>query len=148
MSPRLVKTAHGSRALRLIDWTARPFHLAVSAQLEPRDVWIGCFWRLERWHGAITGSDAKHGAFIARPWSLHVYVCVVPILTLHVYVDRTVRPSHRGRRLSAPTGPDRGAGLERDFECALAHYNNQVRKAAPSRWTRSDSRGRRRDETL
>lgn len=80
------------RRLRFIDWTARPFHLSIQAQWEPRNLWIGVFWRLEKWKAEITGSDAKHGRYIACPWSLHIYVCVLPMLPLHVYIERTVRP--------------------------------------------------------
>lgn len=55
-------------------------------------MWIGAFWRFDRWKGTTTGSDRKHGSFSAMPWSLHVYVCIVPLLPIHIYVNRTVRP--------------------------------------------------------
>lgn len=78
--------------LRFVDWTSRPAHIAVQIQWEPRDLWVGVFWQFHRWHAQITGSDNKHGTYIARPWSLHVYLCIVPLLPIHVYVERTVRP--------------------------------------------------------
>lgn len=50
----------------------RPHSWRVVAQLqwEPRDLWIGLFWRL---------SDGV----------LHVYICVVPLVPLHVTIGRT-----------------------------------------------------------
>ena len=80
------------RRLTLLDWITRPAHITARLQLEPRDLWVGVFWRFERWRAEITGSDHKHGAYIAAPWSLHLYVCILPMLPLHVYVHRTVRP--------------------------------------------------------
>ncbi len=77
---------------RFLDWTARPFHAAAQFQFEPRTLWIGATWDLHRWQATITGSDNKHGPYIARPWSLHVYACLLPTLPLHVYIERTVRP--------------------------------------------------------
>ncbi|MDE2468704.1 MAG: hypothetical protein KGL35_08170 [Bradyrhizobium sp.] len=84
--------------LRLVDWTARRAHVAVQIPLEPRGLWIGVFWQLHRHRGTITGLDNKHGAFVAQPWNLHVYICAVPMLPIHVYVSRTVRPRSEGDR--------------------------------------------------
>lgn len=78
--------------LRFIDWTARWAHVAVQVQWEPRDLWVGVFWRFDRWKSQNTGWDRHHGEWIANPWSLHAYICLVPLLPIHVYVMRTVRP--------------------------------------------------------
>lgn len=77
--------------LRFVDWTARRFYLAVELQWEPRDLWVGAFWTFNRWSG-ITGADSKHGAYIARPWTMRVYICILPMVPIHVYIDRTIRP--------------------------------------------------------
>ena len=82
----------GPAKIRFIDWTARFAHIAVQIQWEPHDMWIGAFWRFDRWKGEATGSDRKHGAISAMPWSLHLYICLVPLLPIHVYVMRTIRP--------------------------------------------------------
>ena len=76
---------------RFIDWTARWGHLAAQFQLEPRDLWVGVFWKFDRWTAGITGRDSA-GTYSARPWSLHLYVCIVPLVPLHIYVERMVRP--------------------------------------------------------
>lgn len=79
------------RSWRFIDWTARAAHVAVQFQLEPRDCWIGVFWRLERWKSPAHGWDKHHGPYRAAPWSLHAYICLLPMIPLHVYIMRTVR---------------------------------------------------------
>jgi hypothetical protein len=61
-------------------------------QVEPRDVWVGLFWRVNRYRATITGWDCHHGDYIGQPWSAHAYVCVVPMLPLHIFITRTVRP--------------------------------------------------------
>ena len=52
--------------LRIID---RPGQLIVQLQVEPKDIWIGCFW--ERTEIA-----------------LHIYVCLVPMVPLHITIAR------------------------------------------------------------
>ena len=86
---------------RFLDWTSRAAHIAMQFQWEPRDLWVGVFWRLERWKAPATGWDRYHGKIDAMPWSLHVYVCVLPMLPLHIYVMRTIRPAS-----SAPVPPN------------------------------------------
>lgn len=81
------------KRFRFVDWTARPFHLAVQFQWEPRDLWVGVFWDFRRWSAGITGSDNKHGAYVGRPWTLHIYLCFLPMLPLHIYVERIIRPT-------------------------------------------------------
>jgi hypothetical protein len=78
---------------RFLDWTARRFHLAMQFQVEPRDLWVGVFWRFDRYKATITGWDCHHGAISGEPWNLHLYVCLVPCLPLHVYLLRTLRPA-------------------------------------------------------
>jgi hypothetical protein len=51
------------RVFRLID---RPTLIA-QFQFEPRDIWIGVFWR----HTEI---------------ALHLYICVLPLLPLHITI--------------------------------------------------------------
>lgn len=51
--------------LRLID---RP-RLKVQFQFEPRDLWVGVFWR-------------------RTTIALHLYVCVLPLVPLHVTIAR------------------------------------------------------------
>ncbi len=52
-------------ALRLVDRPA----LIVQLQWEPRDVWVGLFWRKTR-------------------IALHLYICFVPLVPLHVTILR------------------------------------------------------------
>lgn len=79
-------------AWRFLDWTTRRAHVAVQFQFEPRDCWVGVFWRFRRSAGEHTGWNRHHGAFSAAPWSLHADICLLPMLPLHVYIMRTVRP--------------------------------------------------------
>jgi hypothetical protein len=52
----------------------------VQFQWEPRDLWIGAFWRF------------NYG-MTPRYYTFHLYVCLVPMLPLHVTVLReTGRP--------------------------------------------------------
>jgi hypothetical protein len=78
------------RSWRFLDWTARAAHIAMQFQWEPRDLWIGAFWQFRRSHSS--GWDHKHGSWSDAPWSLHVYLCLLPTLPLHIYVMRTIRP--------------------------------------------------------
>jgi hypothetical protein len=80
------------RRWRFIDWTARFAHIAAQFQLEPRDLWVGVFWRFERWKAKGTGWDHVHGEISGMPWSFHAYICVVPMIPLHIYIMRTERP--------------------------------------------------------
>lgn len=99
------------RSFRFLDWTARPAHIAAQFQWEPRDLWIGVFWRLERWRAEITGWDRKHGD-LRNPWSLHIYVCLVPTVPLHIYVMRTLRPPRLTHAEDEPSdGRDLRGGL-------------------------------------
>jgi hypothetical protein len=43
--------------------------LIAQLQFEPRDIWIGVFWR-------------------RTPIALHFYICVVPLVPLHITVSR------------------------------------------------------------
>ncbi|MHC4864613.1 MAG: hypothetical protein ACYTEX_11040 [Planctomycetota bacterium] len=52
-------------ALRLID---RP-RLKAQIQWEPRDMWVGLFWR-------------------KTEIAIHLYICLVPLLPLHVTIAR------------------------------------------------------------
>lgn len=60
--------------IKLVRWRGRRRWVAVNLQFEPRDLWIGAFWQRK---------TAPLGATIT-----HVYVCVVPLLPLHVTVYR------------------------------------------------------------
>ena len=77
---------------RFLDWTARFGHIAAQFQWEPCDLWVGVFWRFRRFKGTITGWDRHHGEVTGQPWHLHVYVCIVPMVPLHVFITRTLRP--------------------------------------------------------
>lgn len=79
------------RTWRFLDWTAHFGHVAAQFQWEPRDLWVGAFWDFHRWHAGITGRDSA-GTYSERPWSFHLYVCIVPLLPLHIYIERMVRP--------------------------------------------------------
>ena len=48
--------------LRLIN---RPGRLIVQLQVEPKDLWIGCFWQ-------------------RTPIALHIYICLIPMVPLHI----------------------------------------------------------------
>lgn len=63
------------RRWRLIN---RP-RLKVQFQFEPRDVWVGLFWRVTHHY--------KVGIAI-----VHLYICLLPLLPIHVSVLRE-RPS-------------------------------------------------------
>ena len=57
------------RSLRIVDGT----RIKAQFQWEPRDIWVGLFWRvrlseLERWK------------------FLHLYICVIPFVPLHVTI--------------------------------------------------------------
>ena len=57
------------KKLRIIDkpWIKAQF------QWEPRDLWIGIFWRINR--------------EMTPPFcTLHIYVCILPMMPLHVTV--------------------------------------------------------------
>jgi hypothetical protein len=45
-------------------------------EFKPQDMWVGVFWRLDR-----------PGGFIAE--SLDVWVCVIPMVPLHIMRERT-----------------------------------------------------------
>jgi hypothetical protein len=78
---------------RFLDWTARFAHIAAQFQWEPRGLWVGVFWDFHRRNPLGTGWDRHHGPISGFPWSLHVYICIVPTLPLHVYVQRMLRPT-------------------------------------------------------
>ena len=61
-------------ALRIIDrsW------IKVQFQFEPRDLWIGVFWRIAKRPGI--------GEF------LHLYICIIPIIPLHITVLWKIYP--------------------------------------------------------
>jgi len=56
------------RRLRLVD---QP-RLKVQFQLEPKDLWIGLFWR-------------------RTEIALHLYICILPIVPLHITIARSVK---------------------------------------------------------
>jgi hypothetical protein len=59
---------------RLFKRVGRRFVVQINLQFEPRDIWVGAFWRV---------SDA--GLF-------HLYLCLLPLLPLHLTVmDRGAR---------------------------------------------------------
>lgn len=62
-------------------------------QWEPRDLWVGVFYDFRRSKSQGTGWDCQHGEITGFPWSLHVYVCLLPTVPLHIYVSRTLRPA-------------------------------------------------------
>lgn len=74
------------KRLRLIEYHGRAIEVTARAQWEPHDLWIGCFWKHSR-DDRVTGSDMYHGAFRGG-WTLHLYVCVLPLLPIHVYIVR------------------------------------------------------------
>lgn len=49
--------------------------LKVQFQFEPRDVWVGLFWRVTR-HSGLQFSI------------LHLYICLLPLLPLHIAILR------------------------------------------------------------
>lgn len=54
--------------------------LKAQLQWEPRDLWIGLFWRVNR--------------EMAPPfYTLHIYLCLVPLIPLHVTILRRTRQS-------------------------------------------------------
>lgn len=57
---------------RLID---RPGRLIVQFQWEPRDVWVGLFWR-------------------RTEIALHLYICLLPFVPLHITIARPRGDSH------------------------------------------------------
>jgi len=42
-------------------------------QFEPRDLWIGLFWRINR-------------EMPAPFYTLHFYICIIPIIPLHITI--------------------------------------------------------------
>lgn len=44
----------------------------VRLKLEPRDAWVGLFWDVQRFCGRET---------------LHVYICAIPFVPLHIEVS-------------------------------------------------------------
>lgn len=69
------------RNLCLARYTSRKHPLRewqLNLQFEPRDLWVGVFWRVHR---------------IERLRFLHVYLCVVPTLPLHLAVMRLQPPA-------------------------------------------------------
>lgn len=60
------------RAWRIYDG----IYFKAQIQFEPKDCWIGVFWRV---------TERRDGAFVARRHRyLHLYVCILPLLPLHV----------------------------------------------------------------
>lgn len=57
--------------LRIVDYTGK-YRVIAQFQFEPRDVWIGLFWRKS-----------------PAAWPIyHLYVCFVPCVPLHITVSR------------------------------------------------------------
>jgi hypothetical protein len=77
------------RRFRFFERHGRAAQVAAQFQFEPRYWLLGVSWDFRR-HGTITGSDRWHGEYRA-PWTLHLYIALIPTLPLHVYVYRTVR---------------------------------------------------------
>jgi hypothetical protein len=46
--------------------------IKVQFQFEPRDLWVGVFWRIKKRKGV--------GEF------LHLYICILPLIPLHITV--------------------------------------------------------------
>ena len=67
------------KSLRIVDlaWLKAQF------QFEPRDLWIGLFWRINR--------------EMRPPYcTLHIYLCLIPLVPLHITIllkSRVVQPS-------------------------------------------------------
>lgn len=53
----------------------RRYNVAASFLWEPRDLWLGVFWR---WRDA----DDEWGHLA------HIYICVVPCLPIHITIER------------------------------------------------------------
>lgn len=85
---RNTRHAKYPRRLRFFERVGEWAHSTAQIQVEPHDFWVGMFWRFERWHDC-TGSD-RRGDY-RNPWTLHLYICLLPLLPIHVYVHRTVR---------------------------------------------------------
>ena len=49
---------------------------------EPRDMWIGIYWKTRRWHD-------EYGA--GKLYDLKVYICIVPMLPLQLVLIRYIR---------------------------------------------------------
>jgi hypothetical protein len=65
-----------------LDWDARPRLRIYSAQLELKrqDCWIGVFWKQGfTW-------DKRDPEQNQSLWATHIWVCVLPMLPLHIVV--------------------------------------------------------------
>lgn len=62
-------------------------------QFEPRDLWVGVFWRRDRFRGMSEAWDIGRpsGDRYTWPWTLHIYLCLVPMFPLHISIMRKVR---------------------------------------------------------
>lgn len=60
--------------LRLLEYSGRRRLMICQVQFEPRDWWIGLFWR---WIDRVPGVQI-----------LHLYICLVPLLPVHLTVGR------------------------------------------------------------
>lgn len=59
--------------LRILNYTGR-YRIIAQFQVEWRDVWVGVFWRV---------SEPK------AAWPiLHIYICFIPCIPLHVTIGR------------------------------------------------------------
>lgn len=85
------------RRFRFLHHTGRHAFVCAEVQLQPRDLWVGVYWRFSRFHGTITGSDSRHGRYIGRPWAVEIYVCLIPCVPVWVMLDRTIRPASGDR---------------------------------------------------
>lgn len=52
---------------------------AAEVTFEPRDLWVGAYWKFDRY---IWNPDQS------EHWTFDVYVCLVPCLPIHVSVRR------------------------------------------------------------
>ena len=100
---------------RLFRFVDRP-RLKVQLQWEPSDLWVGCFWRTRN------SVDVLPPSGIPPPWFIHIYVCLVPLLPLHITILRSSRP----RKFFA--GVARDPGLEADLRKYLQSIDTRHRK--------------------
>lgn len=51
--------------------------MKISVKFDPHDLWIGVYWRV-KWHVKLVSGGTTYGR------KVHIYICVVPMLPIHI----------------------------------------------------------------